>query len=349
MKLRRTLLTIVAAATLGAGCGARDTLSSTKLVDVGAGIKGPSGLHATVYAGGLTHAAAFALDAQQRLWVATADYTDDGKDGVYLVASTGATPVAVISGLHTPLGLLWHDGTLYVASKARIDAYSGLQGSKFTKHRTVLTLPAQVGEVNNIVLAPSGRLLVGISAPCDHCTPTSKYSGAIISVATDGTGLAVYASGIRAPVGLTFFPGTSDLFVTMDYRDDLGTKTPGDALAVVRAGTAWGNPACYGQGGTACTGVPATIATLDEHAAVGGVAIVNGQLGATIGTSALVAEWAAGKVQRVALVTEATTYTATVSPFLTGVKNPVAVAVAGDHAIFVGDWTTGTVYRIAAT
>jgi glucose/arabinose dehydrogenase len=351
MNLRRTLLVVVVAASLVASCGASTTSSSsstTSLVDIGADVKGPSGLTATVYAGGLIHAAAFALDAQQRLWVATADYTDSGKDGVYLVAATGATPVEVISALHTPLGMVWHDGVLYLASKTRIDAYSGLQGSKFTQHRTVLTLPAQVGEVNNMVLTSSGRLLVGISAPCDHCTPTSKYSGAIISVGTDGSDLQVYASGIRAPVGLTFFPGTSDLFVTMDYRDDLGAKTPGDALAVVRAGTAWGNPACYGQGGTACTGVPATTATLDEHAAVGGVAIVTGQLGTTVGTSAIVAEWALGKVQRVALTKSGTTYRGTVSPFLSGIKNPVAVTLTADDAILVADWTTGTIYRIAA-
>jgi glucose/arabinose dehydrogenase len=267
-----------------AGSTSTTTSSTTTLIDIGAGIKGPSGLKATVYAGSLTHAAAFALDASQRLWVATAAYTDSGKDGVYLVASTGA-PVEVISRLHTPLGLVWHDGTLYVASKARVDAYSGLQGTKFTKHRTVLTLPTDVGEVNNMVLSPGGRLLVGISAPCDHCTPTSKYSGAIISVASDGTGLQVYASGIRAPVGLTFYPGTSDLFVSMDYRDDLGAATTGDALAVVRLGTGWRNPECYGQGGAGCTGI----------------------------------------------------------------KNPVAVTVAGDDAILVGDWTTGTIYRVAAS
>ena len=349
MNLRHTLFAIFVAASLVAGCGAStvSSSSSSALVDIGVGIKGPSGLQATVYAGGLTHAAAFALDAQQRLWVATADYTDNGQDGVSLVASTGATPVEVISRLHTPLGVVWHDGVLFVASKARIDAYSGLEGSTFTKRRTVLTLPAKVGEVNNMVLAASGRLLVGISAPCDHCTPTSKYSGAIISVASDGSRLHVYASGIRAPVGLTFFPGTNDLFVTMNYRDDLGSSTTGDALAVVAAGTAWGNPACYGQGGTACTRVPATTATLDRHAAVSGVAIVTGQLGTTVGASAIVAEWALGKVQRVALTKTGTTYTGTVSPFLTGIKNPVAVTVAAGNALLVGDWTTGTIYRIA--
>jgi hypothetical protein len=37
-----------------------------------------------------------------------------------------------------------------------------------------------------------------------------------------------------------------------------------------------------------------------------------------------------------------------VSPFLTGIKNPVAVTVTADDAILVGDWTTGTIYPVAA-
>ena len=348
----RLLALIVGITLLVAGCGgSSSTMSSSStestLVDIGSGIKGPSELTATVYATGLTHAAAFAFDAQQRLWVATADYTDAGKDAVYLVTKAGATPIKVIAALHTPLGLLWHDGTLYVASKERIDAYSGLTGATFATHRTVVTLPTKVGEVNNIVLAPDGRLLVGISAPCDHCTPTSKYSGAILAVHTDGTGLQVYASGIRAPVGLAYYPDTSDLFVSIDYRDDLGTSTPGDALAVVREGTAWKNPDCYGQGGAVCTNVPTATAVLDKHAAVSGVAIVTGQLGSTIGNSAIVAEWALGKVERVALTNAGTTYTGTVSTLLTGIKNPVAVTLATDGSLFVSDWTTGIVYRVA--
>jgi glucose/arabinose dehydrogenase len=353
--LSRILPAIVATTLFVAGCGGGSssratssiTSASTRLVDIGSGIKGVSGLHATVYATGLTHAAAFALDARERLWVVTADYTDSGKDGLYLVTTAGAKPVEVVSGLHTPLGLLWHDDTLYVASKERIDAYSNLRRSKFTTHRTVVTFPAKVGEVNNIVLAPDGRLLVGITAPCDHCTPTSTYSGAIVAVHTDGSDLEVYPSGIRAPVGLTYFPNTADLFVTMDYRDDLGTKTPGDALAVVREGTAWGNPDCYGQGGSACTNVPATTASLDAHAAVSDLAIVTGQLGSGVGTSAVVAEWALGKVQRVALTKSGDTYTSTVTPLLSGIKNPVAVMLTNDRALLVGDWTTGTIYRIA--
>ena len=50
---------------------------------------------------------------------------------------------------------------------------------------------------------------------------------------------------------------------------------------------------------------------------------------------------------RVALAPDTTT-AATIGPFLTGLKQPVAVATAPDGAVLVGDWGTGTVYRIAA-
>ena len=37
----------------------------------------------------------------------------------------------------------------------------------------------------------------------------------------------------------------------------------------------------------------------------------------------------------------------TVTPFLTGLHNPLAIALAPDgHSLLVGDWATGTVYAI---
>jgi glucose/arabinose dehydrogenase len=335
---------LAAAILVAAGCG---TVPTGGPVPIGAGLRGPSGLKAMVYATGLPTASAFAFDSGGRLWVTTAASTYEGKDGVYLVPEAGAIPVEVVTGLRTPLGLTWYQDALYVTSIGRVDAYSGLQGTRFAKHQTILNLPAGVGENNNIVRAPDGRMLVGISAPCDHCTPASKWSGAIVSFRPDGSDLSIYATGVRAPFGLAYYPGTSDLFVTMNQRDDLGVRTPGDWLAVIRQGQGWGFPGCYGQGGAACTGVPKPAAVLDKHAGAGGVAIVTGQLGARVGTSAIVAEWAAGKVQRVALTRSGSTFGGSVWPFLAGFKNPLPVLATGDGAVLVGDWTTGTIYRIA--
>jgi glucose/arabinose dehydrogenase len=251
--------------------------------------------------------------------------------------------------VHTPLGLLWYQGSLYVASTGRVDVYSGFDGAAFTASTTIVTLPDGVGEVNGIVLGPDERISMGISAPCDHCTPTSPWSASVVSFLPDGSDLRVDATGIRAAVGLTYYPGTNDLFVTMNQRDDLGELTPGDWLSVVEPGQAWGFPDCYGQGGDACVSVPEPITALDAHAALSGVAIVTGQLGATVGTSAVVAEWSTGKVQRVALTNDGSTYRGSVEAFLTGIENPEPVIVGPDGALFVGSWQSGTIYRIATS
>ncbi len=336
-----------------AGCGsihtATNPTSTTRsgLVSIGAGLKGPAGLRATVYAKGPLTTAAFAFDESGRLWVSAAGLETHNQDGVYMIAGAGASPVKVISGLDDPLGLAWYRNRLYVASVGRVDVYSNFDGRRFARHSELIAGPAAGAENNLLVVAPDGRLLMGITQTCDHCRPSSKYAGSIVSFAPDGSHLRLYASHIRAPFGLAFYPGTEDLFVTMNQQDNLGAKTPGDALALVAEGEDWRFPECHGQGGTACAGVPLPTAVLDKHAAVGGVAILTGQLGAAFTGSAIVPEWAQGKVQRVALHRSGSGFSGSVTPFLTGIANPLAIAIAPNGSMLVGDWQTGTIYRIA--
>jgi glucose/arabinose dehydrogenase len=320
-----------------AGCGTAkpQAASDPALVPIGAGLHGPSGVAATVYATSLPTASAFAIDARGRLWVATSAASDHRSDAVWMVARAGARPVKVISGVRGPLGLVWHRGRLYVASLGRVDAYSGLHGTRFAKRTTILAEPSGHGWNNGIVAAPDGRLVMGISSACDHCASTSKWSATIVSFRPDGSRARVYATGIRAPFGLAFVPGTSDLLVSMNQRDDLGARTPGDWLATVSAGDDWRFPACYGQGGPACADVPQPLAVLDRHAAAGGVAVLE--------HAALVAEWQTGRVLRVPLAGS----TPNATPFLTGVRNPLALATTRDGALLVGDWGSGRIYRIA--
>jgi len=320
-----------------AGCGAaqRQAATDPALVPIGAGLNGPSGLAATLFASGLPTASAFAVDDRGRLWVATSAASDHRKDGVWLVARAGARPVKVVSGVRGPLGLTWYRGRLYVASLGRVDAYGGLHGTRFARRTTILTEPSGHGWNNAIAAAPDGRLVMGISSACDHCTSTSKWSAAIVSFRPDGSDVRVYAKGIRAPYGLAYVPGTTDLLVSMNQRDDLGTRTPGDWLAKVSPGEDWRFPACYGQGGAACAGVPSPLAVLDAHAAAGAVAV--------FGRAALVAEWQKGRVLQVPLAGSASK----AAPFLTGVRNPLALATTRDGALLVGDWGTGRVYRVA--
>jgi glucose/arabinose dehydrogenase len=340
--VRTRLAPLAVAVLLAVSAGAcRDSPTPTSaapdddgLVDVGAGLRGPEGVAATLYASGLPKMAAFAIDPDRRLWIATADYRDTGTDAVYLVTAAGASPVTVIPGLHTALGLLWLGDELYVSSTERVDAYGGFDGTRFVRQRSVVTFPAGSGQNGGLVLAPDGRIQLGISAPCDHCLPESEWSATIVSFTPDGSDLRVDARGIRAPIALAYVPGTDDLLVTMNHRDDLGDATPGDWLGQVEPGQDWGFPDCPGPTADACAGVPAPVAFLDPHAAVSGVAVVDG------GAAAVVAEWKLGKVQRVDLATRR------VTPFLTGMESPEPVIATPDGAVLVGDWGTGQVYRL---
>ena len=316
------------------------------LVPIGAGLRGPAGLAATTYAIGAVHASALAFDDHGGLWIATAAYDDTGTDAVLLASRPGEIAHPVITSLHTPLGLLWQGTTLYVAAKGGVEAYVGFDGTSFASRTTVLAVAADVGEVNGLARAPDGRLLVGISAPCDHCVPASPSSAAIVGFRPDGSDNRVYASGLRAAIALTFYPGTADLFVTLNHRDDLGDKTPGDWLVLVSEGEKWGFPECWGQKTEPCTQLPQPVAVLDQHAAVSGVAIVTDELGPKLAHSAIVAEWAKGKVERVALTKDASGYHGTATPFLRGMLNPMPVTLARTGSVVVGDWSTGTIYAV---
>lgn len=104
---------------------------------------------------------------------------------------------------------------------------------------------------------------------------------------------------------------------------------------MVSSGQNWGFPACYGQTLDPCASRPQPLAELDEHAALSGIAIDGVALGSTVGTSAIVAEWGKGKVQRVVLQKQGTAYTAAVEPFLTG------IAVVGSRCSLAGRVVAG--------
>ena len=43
-----------------------------------------------------------------------------------------------------------------------------------------------------------------------------------------------------------------------------------------------------------------------------------------------------------------TTYTGAAIPFITGIKNPLPVLATPGGALLIGDWSTGTIYKITA-
>jgi glucose/arabinose dehydrogenase len=61
----------------------------------------------------------------------------------------------------------------------------------------------------------------------------------------DGSGQRTFAAGLRNPVGIAFYPGTSDLYVVVNERDGLGDGLVPDYLTRVQEGGFYGWPYAY--------------------------------------------------------------------------------------------------------
>lgn len=184
--MRSRLLPLLAAITFFAfvlsacsrGGGAQ---SDAPLVSIGEGLYGPDGASAVIVASGLANVSGLATDSQGRLWATTAAFTDSGADGLYVIPTAGAAPVEVVSGLHTPMGLLWIEDRLLVSSAEGVLAFDGFDGSRFASEQTLATFSG-AGILGELVLGADGRVRVhGISAPCDNCDPDSKWAAAVVS------------------------------------------------------------------------------------------------------------------------------------------------------------------------
>jgi glucose/arabinose dehydrogenase len=77
-----------------------------------------------------------------------------------------------------------------------------------------------------------------------HDNVSEYQPGAKVFQVKDGA-LVEYASGIRNPVGIAFYPGTHDLFVAANERDGLGDNLPPDYFTYVKPGGFYGYPWSY--------------------------------------------------------------------------------------------------------
>ncbi len=319
----------------------------------GAGLSAPADIRADVWAS-VPNPSAFAIDARNRLWVASSPRGPQLDGRVYVVPRRGRAPVLVVSGLQRPLGLVWHRNELYVSSTGRVDAFGGLTGFRFTRRRTVIRdLPTGGHQNDGIAVGPDGRLYLGIGSTCNACAATHPYEAAIISFLPSGKRVRIVARGLRNPYGLAFIPRRGVLLATENGRDDLGRDAPPDELNVIVQGRRYGYPDCWNQGGPACAGTASPLVGLPPHASADGLAVIDGSWGARYGTSAFTAQFGSSSPPRTGhnLVRVALTrlpdgrWRGRTTVFATGFANPLAV-VAAPQGLFVGDWTTGTVYRL---
>ena len=79
-------------------------------------------------------------------------------------------------------------------------------------------------ELKNIALDSQDRLFVAIASSCNVCVSDAEADpvrGSVYVYAATGGDGRLYARGLRNAEGLAFFPGTDDLWVAVNNRDNL--------------------------------------------------------------------------------------------------------------------------------
>jgi glucose/arabinose dehydrogenase len=142
--------------------------------------------------------------------------------------------VTIAKGLNMPNGVAFHDGDLYVAEVHRIIKFKDIEKNLRR------TGPPQV--INDsypsdkwhgwkfIRIGPDNKLYVPVGAPCNVCEPEKPLYGTITRLNLDGTGLEIFARGVRNSVGFDWHPKTGELWFTDNGRDFLGDNLPPDEL-----------------------------------------------------------------------------------------------------------------------
>ncbi len=160
----------------------------------------------------------------------------------------------LLSGLDSPFGVAWTDGTLYVAATDAILTYPyELGATEITDPPSVLA-PLPGGPINHhwtkdLALGPDGRYLyasVGSNSNIvENGIEAEKGRAAIWQVDRETGAARVFASGLRNPNGLNFHPETGELWTVVNERDELGPNLVPDYMTSVEDGAFYGWPWSY--------------------------------------------------------------------------------------------------------
>jgi glucose/arabinose dehydrogenase len=157
-----------------------------------------------------------------------------------------------LTGLNMPYGMLLLSDWFYVGNTDGVVRYPYRSGQRKIdgKGEKILDLPVGGHHTRNLIADAAGRKIyvaVGSRSNVDEDGMDAKDArrAAILQVNPDGSGMRVFASGLRNPVGMDWEPKTTVLWTVVNERDHLGDDLVPDFLTSVREGAFYGWPYAY--------------------------------------------------------------------------------------------------------
>ncbi len=210
----------------------------------------PPDLQVSLYASGLPNARFMALGPRGDVFVGS---WYAGTVSVLLNRSGGsrATSAAtLLSGLTVPHSVAYRNGSLYVAEEGQVTrwSYDPAAVSVSGEHVVIPSLPTGGRHITRTLsFGPDGSIYVSVGSSCNECVDYTSRA-VIMRYRSDGTGGVIYASGLRNAVGLAWQPGASRLWAVDNGEDLLGDNIPPDEVDIIKQGSSYGWPYCWGNG-----------------------------------------------------------------------------------------------------
>jgi glucose/arabinose dehydrogenase len=213
----------------------------------------PAGFQVNVFAEGLDRPRWLALTPTGDVLV-----TETQRNQIRLLRDTNADGVAdqrqtfatASNGLDIPFGMAFAGGYFFLGNSNAVLRFPYARGQTQLsgKGQKIADLPEggyRQHWTRNVVAAPDGKKLYVSIGSRSNADAENLPRASVQVMNLDGSAKTTFASGLRNPVGLDFHPITSELYTTVNERDELGDNLVPDYLTRIRQNEFYGWPYAY--------------------------------------------------------------------------------------------------------
>lgn len=258
------------------------------------------------------------------------------------------------------------DKTVYIAGGGKVlmvtdEDHDGVPDSEKVIIDDLPSFTYDAHSNNGITIGPDGKLYMTLGGTSDHGPENHPLAGAVLTANNDGSGLRVYAPGLRNSYDLAF-DSKGTLIATDNQPDVLDTDLtwePPEELNIIREGENYGYPDVFGFP-PPWSDSTAPIALFPSHSVATGVVAYSGEqfpseyqdkIFVTLFGPLVNPKYRGLVTPKVVVVTLVEPSTGgirgSVEDFALGLKAPIDVAVDKKGHLYVADYAGHMVYRVS--